>query len=363
MTETQNGAGNWNLKQELPPSLFTDNYLLKHSNGSQIILRELNNMFLQKLSKNDGLVQKYLEEATLSHENYTKIFLNRKEFSPKGEVWRTYAESSGINFFSLIRKIKQQRIEENYAKYFLLQILEIFEELHKKSVFYLTLRQEDLFLHEDAKIKLADYSLANAILKSYSNLDWVKTLNVKCFAPEINSKLCFNDKSEIFNLGVLLFSMVVGGRPFNQMNSTDKLYKYISNKEDDKYWAWVERSAKKCFSSEFKDLVFRMLATDYNERIGIQEIRTHRFLMNIRDIPSKKEVKQFFTSLMNCIKEKRVQSKEEEKCVNATSNSNSSNENNNPNSRETEKEIKRDVRALVDEIIIKIEATIVKHGG
>jgi serine/threonine protein kinase len=338
MTDTQNGAGNWNLKQELSPSLFTDNYLLKHSNGSQIILREVNNLFLQKLSKNDGQVQKYLEEATLSHENYSKIFLNRKENSIKGEIWRSYSESSGINFFSLLKKIKSQRIEENHAKYFLLQILEIIEKLHQNNVFYLTLRQEDLFLHDGHRIKLADYSLANAVLKSYSNLEWVKTLNMKCFAPEINSELCICDKSEIFNLGVLLFSMVVGGRPFSKMDSSCMLYRFISNKEDDKYWAYVEKGAKKRFSSEFKDLVFKMLAIDYRERISIEQIRIHKFLNNSDDMPRVEEIKMLFNGILR-------NEKAAKPCVKMESKVNS---NTNLSRQSSQKQIEAEVKALIE---------------
>lgn len=61
---------------------------------------------------------------------------------------------------------------------------------------------------------------------------------------------------DIFNMGVLLFIMVVGVPPFENSNKNDEYFKALTGGTDvKKFWRAMERHHKFKFSFEFKSLV------------------------------------------------------------------------------------------------------------
>ena len=66
--------------------------------------------------------------------------------------------------------------------------------------------------------------------------------------------------------------------PFGRATFDDKYYKTLASGNLEFYFSKVGASN---FSSEFKDLIHKMLSFDQNERISIEEIKRHPW-MNIQ---------------------------------------------------------------------------------
>jgi len=271
---------NWWLVGKLSPSLFTDNYLYKNGKNQVVELRECSSVFEKKLSeRKEDEIMKHMEEADISHENYSKVYSRRRELSQGGVVkYRVLSEVCPYKLFDLIEKTKIKRIGEEIARYFLFQLLEVLEALHQKCVYYLTLRPEDILLDSRFNLKLSNFCIPNAIIKGGEN--WKKEITNKntSLAPEMlgNNANSF-EKSDIFNLGVLLFSMVVGFRPFRELNILSDIFlKHISHGDFKNYWALIQKATPKLnLSLNFKDLVFKMLNLNVDKRIGLCEIKEH----------------------------------------------------------------------------------------
>jgi serine/threonine protein kinase len=301
MVQMQNEGQTWWLAGKLSPSIFTENYLYQNQSGRRILMREINSIFQKFLSRDDDYVKECIEEANLrGNKNYSKMLLSRKEEAATGEIWRTYEEFAPYKLFDLINKTDSKRIDEKIARYYLVQILNALEELHLNCVFYISLRLEDLTLDQDYNLKLNNYGIPHAIIRCSQNLDWVSGVCQKngSLSPEIVAQSCSGEKSDIFNLGVVLFSMVTGFRPFKEINSVnDFLYKCIQNNDALKYWQFIKKSSKIELSKEFKDLILKMLSPDYLKRISLAEIKTHPWMnMNANEIVTPDIIFNFFNN-------------------------------------------------------------------
>jgi len=95
--------------------------------------------------------------------------------------------------------------------------------------------------------------------------------------------------------------MYSGGPPFQRAIQSDGLYQlFIEN--NDKFWAAHSRNKpgkEKFYSSEFRDLINRMLASDPKKRITLLEIANHSWFK--KGVPTKDQIKKEFTARYDII--------------------------------------------------------------
>ena len=162
---------------------------------------------------------------------------------------------------------------EEAGKFFLHQLIDSIKYLHDQDIAHRDLKLENMLIDEDLNLKLVDFGLA--VKSDIDNLtQWCGT---PCYAaPEIHRQVPYNaKKADIFSLGVILFSIVVGRKPFDNATSSDYFYNLIKTNEVDAYFEFIQA---KHLSPEFKDLIVRMLSYDSSSRPSIDEIRSHPWM-------------------------------------------------------------------------------------
>jgi serine/threonine protein kinase len=292
----------WSFEEKLAPDLFTENYLLRNHSNRRIVMKEINSIYTKKLGNyNEDKIVEYMNKPDIRNKYYNRVIRLRKERKEEGFVHRAYVEYTPFKLFDLIAKTPSKRINENIARYYLIQILDVMEQLHSRQVYYLTLRQDDLFLNERFNLRLNDFCLPYAILNCMSTNEWTKHLfkTHSSISPELFTSKDFNENSDVFNLGVIMFSMVTGFRPFRELcNGSDLFFKLILTEQYSSYWNLIEENSKIQLSPEFKDLVFKMLNVNHKKRIGIEEIRNHPWLLS-NDVPCYDFVNEYFLRILN----------------------------------------------------------------
>lgn len=116
----------------------------------------------------------------------------------------------------------------------------------------------------DKGIKLVDFGLSN----TYKEGELLKTAcGSPCYAaPEmIAGKRYKGALADVWSCGVILFALLAGYLPFEDPN-TSNLYKKILS---------ADYQMPNFISAEAKDLIKRILTTDPEKRITIEEIKTH----------------------------------------------------------------------------------------
>jgi protein kinase X len=153
------------------------------------------------------------------------------------------------------------------TRFYLSQIVVIFDYLHTNNIVYRDLKPENIMINQDGYLKLTDFGFAKRVTG--------KTFTV-CgtpgyMAPEILLSKGHSQPADWWALGVLLYEMVVGIDPFADddiMNIYQKILK-------------CEVTYPKYMDSKAKSLMKHLLVGDISKRYGcmlngVNDIYTHR---------------------------------------------------------------------------------------
>jgi len=173
-------------------------------------------------------------------------------------------EMSGGELFDRI--VKKSYYNEGDARDLCKFLLEAMKYCHDHHVAHRDLKPENLLLQntkDDSNIKIADFGFAKRVKKP-------KSLTTQCgtpgyVAPEILKGLPYDEKADMWSVGVILYILLGGYPPFIEENQKLLFRKikqgaYEFHKE---YWADV--------SSEAKNLISSLLTVDPDRRLSANE--------------------------------------------------------------------------------------------
>lgn len=127
---------------------------------------------------------------------------------------------------------------------------------------------------------LLENNQGKSVLKSFKGTEGY-------MAPEMFKKKGYNGKQvDIFALAVCLFMMVTGCQPFGQAKNKDQFYKLITANKPEQYWKIFDKVAT--ISPELKNLLFRMMCADPEQRMTLEDIVMDPWAQG--PVPSHEEV-------------------------------------------------------------------------
>ena len=182
----------------------------------------------------------------------------------------------------LFSYIKSNEIDENTAKKFFYKILKAIEYCHNQGICHRDIKLENILLNEKNEPVLCDFGYGSLSLENLN--DYIGSEHY--YPPEILRLKPYNGiKSDIFCLGVLLFTLVFKSYGFEKATFNDNLYKLIMKKKFDDYWNnignIVGEEEVKNVSLYCKKLIFKMLAFSPKDRPSIKDILNSNWLKDI----------------------------------------------------------------------------------
>lgn len=121
---------------------------------------------------------------------------------------------------------KCEIFSETDAKFFIAEVILAIEYIHSLDVIYRDLKPENILIDSNGHCKLADFGLAK---------EGIRNNNAKSFcgspaylSPEMLSDCGVGKPADIYQLGAVLYEMLVGVSPFYTDN-IKKLYNSIQN--------------------------------------------------------------------------------------------------------------------------------------
>ena len=246
------GEGNFG-KVKLGISKITgEKYAVKIINKDQIKIKMKNKIFRENevITKFNHINVIFVFEIIEDQENYYIIM----EYCKKGEL------------FDYI--VDRERLSEDEAAIFFYQLINGVEYIHSKGIAHRDLKPENLLLTKDKTLKIIDFGLSH-------EFDGINLLKTKCGSPSyaspeiLRGKPYDGFKSDIWCCGIILYAMVCGYLPFD--GDTNKiLFKNILK---------CEPEIPDYLNDYTQDLIIRILTSDPNMRITIDEIKRHRFYL------------------------------------------------------------------------------------
>lgn len=183
----------------------------------------------------------------------------------------------GGDMFDYIMK-HEEGLNEELAKKYFAQIVHAISYCHRLHVVHRDLKPENVvFFEKQGLVKLTDFGFSNKFQPG-------KKLTTSCgslaySAPEILLGDEYDAPAvDIWSLGVILFMLVCGQPPFQEVNDSETLTMIM----DCKY------IVPSHVSSACKDLIDRMLQRDPKRRASLEEIESHTWLQGVDPSPATK---------------------------------------------------------------------------
>ena len=159
---------------------------------------------------------------------------------------------------------------EHDAATIVYNIVETLGYLHHRGIVHRDIKPENLLLKKKGDpdtIKIADFGLAN-ILEGKDSLQTVCG-SPAYMAPEVHNMENYDEKVDMWSIGVMLFLLLSGSLPFLPPRLVEKAERQ-DYEFSGKLWSGVSDAAK--------DLVVRLLVADPKKRYGVEQTLSHPWI-------------------------------------------------------------------------------------
>jgi len=170
--------------------------------------------------------------------------------------------AKGQLYTMLKREIK---LNERLTAQYLREVISAVQYLHSLDppIIHRDIKPENILLDSNNSVKLADFGWSNFFNGDRRRLTYCGT--PEYLAPEMIQQAGHDKSLDIWNLGVLMFELLTGSPPFegsNQQELFDNILKFKIK--------WP-----KGFSGVARDLVTKLLKTNPQERMSLNEVLNH----------------------------------------------------------------------------------------
>jgi len=187
------------------------------------------------------------------------------------EVW-ILMDYCSLGSVKDVMKLVKEPLSERQCGYILQQVLFGLVYLHKGNILHLDIKAANVLLTDTGDVKLADFGVSEQLRDMNTFIDAIDYVGSPLFmAPEVIRKDKYNDRADIWSLGITIIEMVEGRPPNTDINSIEKLPE-LANRDPPTF------SNPSHWSSNFNNFLATCLVKDYELRPSAIELLTHEFM-------------------------------------------------------------------------------------
>ena len=163
-------------------------------------------------------------------------------------------------FLNLYMKTGRTLPEEKIWRLFI-QICLGIASLHNKKILHRDIKALNIFITRDEKIKIGDLGVAKVLSQSSFANTFIGTPYY--LSPEICEEKPYNEKSDIWALGCILYELATYKHPFNAANQPALILKILKGKFE---------PISKEYSTDLRKIIYSILIKNVFKRPSIYEI-------------------------------------------------------------------------------------------
>jgi len=177
----------------------------------------------------------------------------------------------GGDVFDRIANMK--KYDENIARNLVSDMIKAIAHLHDNNIAHCDLKSRNLLLSSndnDSSVILADFGFATRV---YSPNSLKKQCGTPYFvAPEILLRNGYDTQSDMWSVGIIIYSLLSGGLPFTGKTHLELFKAIVKGRFDfnDTQWDHVSASAQ--------DLISKLLVTNPSSRLSAREALRHSWI-------------------------------------------------------------------------------------
>ncbi|KAF1559650.1 Serine/threonine-protein kinase Nek1, partial [Eudyptes schlegeli] len=192
-------------------------------NGQQYVIKEIN---ISKMS-NKEREESRREVAVLANMKHPNIVLYRESFEENGCLYIVMDYCEGGDLFKKINAQKGILFSEDQILDWFVQICLALKHIHDRKILHRDIKSQNIFLTKDGTIQLGDFGIAR-VLNSTAELARTCIGTPYYLSPEICQNKPYNNKSDIWALGCVLYEMCTLKHAFEAGNMKNLVLKIIS---------------------------------------------------------------------------------------------------------------------------------------
>ncbi len=171
----------------------------------------------REFAENEEFLRRFRNEskaiALLSHKNIVKIidvgFTNRIQF-----IVMEYIEGITLKDYMEREKI----LDRKKAAFFTIQILKALKHAHERGVVHRDIKPQNIMLCPDETIKVMDFGIAKFAREEGLTTTAQAIGSVHYISPEQARSSATDEKSDIYSVGIVMYEMLTGKKPFDNEN-------------------------------------------------------------------------------------------------------------------------------------------------
>ena len=270
---------NFEILEKLGEGSYSTVYKVKRKIDNQIYaLKKVKLSNLNEKEKTNSLNEVRILASVKSKYviSYKEAFFDEKD-STLGIVME-YADNGDL--YKKILEYKQKKIyfEEIDIWKIFIQLVKGLKALHDLQILHRDLKSANVFLFKDGHAKLGDLNVSKVAKRG---LGYTQTGTPYYASPEIWKDLPYDNKSDIWSLGCVLYEMITLHPPFRSKNM-DELYKKVLSGD-------IGNLPEK-YSNDLYEVVLLMMKVNSNKRPNCNDILNNTFV--------KKRI-EYFKSMNN----------------------------------------------------------------
>ncbi|KAM4796081.1 serine/threonine-protein kinase Nek3 [Rhinophrynus dorsalis] len=225
-----------------------------------------------RLPKSSCGIQDSRQEAILlAKMKHPNIVAFRKSFEADGHLYIVMEYCDGGDLLEYIKHQKGKLLPEHKILRWFVQICLAVQHIHDKRVLHRDIKSKNIFLTQNGKIKLGDFGSAR-ILTSPVAYACTYIGTPYYVPPEIWENMPYNNKSDIWSLGCVLYEMCTLKHPFQAGSWKNLILKICQG---------TYRPLPTQFSYELRSLVKQMFRRDPRHRPSANTILSRRSLSKL----------------------------------------------------------------------------------
>nr|KAF6401878.1 NIMA related kinase 1 [Rousettus aegyptiacus] len=189
--------------QKIGEGSFGKAILVKSTeDGKQYVIKEIN---ISRMS-NKEREESRREVAVLANMKHPNIVQYRESFEENGSLYIVMDYCEGGDLFKRINAQKGILFQEDQILDWFVQICLALKHVHDRKILHRDIKSQNIFLTKDGTIQLGDFGIAR-VLNSTVELARTCIGTPYYLSPEICENKPYNNKSDIWALGCVLYEM------------------------------------------------------------------------------------------------------------------------------------------------------------
>ncbi|XP_059172523.1 serine/threonine-protein kinase Nek1-like [Physella acuta] len=237
----------------------------KKDSAKQYVIKEINIMKMSPKERDEARK----EVAVLAQLKHRNIVAYVESFEEKGTLYIVMNYCAGGDLNGKINERRGQLFSEDQILDWFVQLCLAIKHIHDRKILHRDIKSQNIFLTNTGTVQLGDFGIAK-VLNSTAQLAHTCIGTPYYLSPEIVENMPYNNKSDIWSMGCVLYELTTLKHAFKASNMKNLVLKIIRGSYP---------PVPPQFSYDLRGLIAQLFKRNPRDRPTVNSILRKNFIM------------------------------------------------------------------------------------